>query len=675
MRGVRSTGSRQGMVLWIVIIVVAFSAMIVYNLTMLSQGEIRLLGRTEWLVRCEIASRSVYQDITQELRIKPWEKRSFKSGAKTKNGSYPDGVRWQALIEDAPDKDNCADIWIRTDLFEAKRVVFYRVEVNYSLFQKMNEIEPTFVAFLDAERYGNSGTRTAIRDHVDEVLKLRAGKVEERRRLAKHIQNQMNFGSMMSELGLPVIGDVPVLQTPLMPGATSGYTMPPLDMVFNDVPEDPLLTHGGLSVDSFQVVSTTAPLADELVEKLKKQLGEDKAIRVLDAIQRIRIGLPPGDNLIASDDADLGGGELEGGVIRAMLRAIKGKQKEIVKNARMMEMMKRLAAMQARADQILAKLAAAMKGEKGIDVNALKAQLAKLQDVDITENIGADDLMDNLDYTTESGDKIDIGGMEMDTDLRNEIEEKIADVNAAVEAPAAPAEAAPAGDNGNQDSGKQQFSEVEQQVQAQVKNMDGIYDNAKGLAGQLSVFQKTDESGSPFIDFSGADPEAISGLKNNWSELMTSRETFDQGFSDWREQVQANTAGEKVALVMTDWAKDVFDSDFSNIAGSASDFFNNYDGYLAGLNTTTDSLPVGDSGVLSDGGSVISSPVGDSPVVDSPGGSVDYSNPGPASSPDPSPSPDPTPAPEPSPSPDPPSSPDPPPSSPDPPPSSSGGGE
>jgi hypothetical protein len=136
------------MVLYLVLMVGAFAGLAIYNYAMLSQGEIRHLTRTELLVRVEIGLRSVYYDITNELRVSPWEKRSFKAGPKYHSGFTSDGTAWKAVIQDS-EEANQAAVWLFGELRGAKRVLFYRVNVGTSIYQKVNVVQPTVSMFLD----------------------------------------------------------------------------------------------------------------------------------------------------------------------------------------------------------------------------------------------------------------------------------------------------------------------------------------------------------------------------------------------------------------------------------------------------------------------------------------------------------------------------------------------
>lgn len=301
-----ATRARRGMALWVVLVVACFLFLLVANLTMLSHGEMHQLARSETFIRIDVATRSIYEELVAPLRTGPWERRPFRSGAVSRTDAAADGVRYSCLVEDTRGVDRSADIWISATRDGVKRVVFHRIAVRDSVFQKMNRVECIFFGRFDPDRYGQSGSIPLLRDRVDSILQERARKEDEKNALASRVQADGDFGRIMSLLGLPVTGAQPLLvQSPFSPDSRAGYDGNPALLSLAGADLTAALGKGKLSLESFQVVQgADRSAADrDLLARLAARSGERAAGSILDKINRLALDPAADPGLFAAGTA------------------------------------------------------------------------------------------------------------------------------------------------------------------------------------------------------------------------------------------------------------------------------------------------------------------------------------------------------------------------------------
>lgn len=182
--------NRRGFVLYLALAVAALLFLFMSNLAFFSHGEISQLSHTEKFLRCELALRSVYQNLAAPLRTDPWDDRPFKEKAVTRTETW-NGVEVQSLIEDAPGAERCADLWLFARCGEARRAAFHRVAVNRSLFTRMNSLNTVFFSFIEAERTAGVSGVGPLRERVGEALFARAAKADAKERVAASLQAGM----------------------------------------------------------------------------------------------------------------------------------------------------------------------------------------------------------------------------------------------------------------------------------------------------------------------------------------------------------------------------------------------------------------------------------------------------------------------------------------------------
>lgn len=197
----RHAAARRGFVIWLVLALAAFLFLFMYHVTFMSQGEISQLSRTEKFLRCELATRSIFTEISANLKVTPWSERPFRTAPQTLSGKF-DGVNYSAVVENTKGVLRSADIWITAEQSGVKRTVFYRIGIAYSILQKMNVVTPVFFTFADPDKYGSKSQVGSLRERVDEVLGSREEKRVDGDKVALKIQSGKQGGAMLGELKL-----------------------------------------------------------------------------------------------------------------------------------------------------------------------------------------------------------------------------------------------------------------------------------------------------------------------------------------------------------------------------------------------------------------------------------------------------------------------------------------
>ncbi len=284
--------NNKGMVIYLVLIVGSFLFLLMYNLSMLSHGELNQLNRTETMIKCEIATRSIYQEIINDFRVSLWENRKFKNEPYSIVDGDKFGAKYNAVVEDTPGIPRSADIWISSQIGQVKRVVFYRVNVSYSVFQKMNQVESTFFSYFNSDEYGENGKFKSLQNKVEEIIQKRKSKIGNRDHYSNKIQHLMNFNQIMTELGVPVAGETLNIQTPFSANSTVGYASNPMTSLIAKLEKENGLSEGKMSVDDFNTVQkmNLSTLNDDFISQLKNKFGDRKAVSIAGKIDEINTG-------------------------------------------------------------------------------------------------------------------------------------------------------------------------------------------------------------------------------------------------------------------------------------------------------------------------------------------------------------------------------------------------
>lgn len=229
---------RRGFALWIVVVVAFFIAMFMLIITLLNHGEIQHLDRTEKLVRCEMAIRSIFQKHATMLSILPWTKRPCRERAWSAPREEFDGVGLSVLLEDSPGRERSVDLWIGAEYGDVKRAAVYRVEVKYSILQKMNDLQTVYFSFLDDDQSTSPAQRPAIRERVDQVVLARVEKKKIRQETVVQLQKDQAPASILEVVGLAQEDDAIIRslaslkseEQPVPPPANSVDVNPPLEL-------------------------------------------------------------------------------------------------------------------------------------------------------------------------------------------------------------------------------------------------------------------------------------------------------------------------------------------------------------------------------------------------------------------------------------------------------------
>lgn len=192
----------KGMATYMVIVLIAFVALSLSNVTILNRGEMGQIVKSEALIKADLAARALYQKFSWRLKCLAFEDRPCKNSAYSEQFDF-EGVKCELLCYDSEDEAESLDIWILAKSDDASRAIFYRVKYQQSLVNSYNKITPSYSAFYNIDEFPSNKTSPKTPQKILDALKNMRENLKNKSAIVKSLENTNNINQILQALNAP----------------------------------------------------------------------------------------------------------------------------------------------------------------------------------------------------------------------------------------------------------------------------------------------------------------------------------------------------------------------------------------------------------------------------------------------------------------------------------------
>ncbi|MBF0544383.1 MAG: hypothetical protein HQM08_08115 [Candidatus Riflebacteria bacterium] len=125
-------------------------------------------------IRALAIAESGYQFLAAKIMAKPWEMRWFANNPDSQSNFPHDGGKFSYYIEDTAGISESADIWVRGEYKNAKRLIFYRARYEDFLFKGLTSPTPDYTTSVDEKPHiFNPSDVSPMTDQVNKLIEKR----------------------------------------------------------------------------------------------------------------------------------------------------------------------------------------------------------------------------------------------------------------------------------------------------------------------------------------------------------------------------------------------------------------------------------------------------------------------------------------------------------------------
>lgn len=209
----------RGMVTYFVLVLIAFLALFLSNISILSQGEINQLARSEAVLRADIAARSAFNAFSWRLKSAGFESRPCRNAAVDEITSS-DGITCELLCYDSQDEERSVDIWVLAKGAQTTRALFYRVKFVESVIGRFNRTVTIFSDSFPLEDFPTNRVSPRTPQKIISFLQNRSDNLKKNRAAVKSLEDSRNASDALARLGMGSDGNVLNVVPPLSPVKT-----------------------------------------------------------------------------------------------------------------------------------------------------------------------------------------------------------------------------------------------------------------------------------------------------------------------------------------------------------------------------------------------------------------------------------------------------------------------
>ena len=192
----------RGIATYLVIVLVAFVALSLSNVTILNRGEMTQIVKSEALIKADLAARALYQKFSWQLKCLTYENRPCKDNAYGEKFSF-EGVECELLCYDSEDEAESLDIWILSKYSDTSRAIFYRVKYQQSLINSYNKITPSYSAFYNLSDMPVNKISPKTPQKILNTLKDMRENLKNKSQIVKSLENTNNINQILQKLNAP----------------------------------------------------------------------------------------------------------------------------------------------------------------------------------------------------------------------------------------------------------------------------------------------------------------------------------------------------------------------------------------------------------------------------------------------------------------------------------------
>ncbi len=192
---------KKGMAAYLVIVLVAFAALSLSNVTILNRGEMTQVIKSEGLIKTDLAARAFYQKFSWQLKCLTYENRPCKDKAYGEKFNF-NGVDCELLCYDSEDEKESLDIWILAKSETASRAIFYRVKYQPGLVNNYNKIIPLYSSFYAIDDFPSNRQSPQTPQKILNILKQMNENLKNKSVIVKSIENTNDIKQILQKLNV-----------------------------------------------------------------------------------------------------------------------------------------------------------------------------------------------------------------------------------------------------------------------------------------------------------------------------------------------------------------------------------------------------------------------------------------------------------------------------------------
>ena len=193
---------KKAMATYLVIVLIAFVALSLSNVTILNRGEMGQIVKSEALIKADLAARALYQKFSWRLKCLTYDNRPCKDSAYSELFEF-EGVKCELLCYDSEDEAESLDIWVLAKSEAASRAVFYRVKYQQSLVNSYNKITPSYSSYYNIDEFPSNKTSPKTPQKILDVLKNMRENLKNKSSIVKSLENTNNINQILQKLNGP----------------------------------------------------------------------------------------------------------------------------------------------------------------------------------------------------------------------------------------------------------------------------------------------------------------------------------------------------------------------------------------------------------------------------------------------------------------------------------------
>jgi hypothetical protein len=193
---------KKAMATYLVIVLIAFVALSLSNVTILNRGEMGQIVKSEALIKADLAARALYQKFSWRLKCLTYDNRPCKDSAYSELFEF-EGVKCELLCYDSEDESESLDIWVLAKSEAASRAVFYRVKYQQSLVNSYNKITPSYSAYYNIDEFPSNKTSPKTPQKILDILKNMRENLKNKSSIVKSLENTNNINQILQKLNGP----------------------------------------------------------------------------------------------------------------------------------------------------------------------------------------------------------------------------------------------------------------------------------------------------------------------------------------------------------------------------------------------------------------------------------------------------------------------------------------
>jgi len=206
----------RGMITYFVLVLIAFLALFLSNISILSQGEINQLAKSEAVLKADIAARSTFNAFAWKLKGAGFEARPCLTSPVDEISTSNDVV-CELLCYDSEGEERSVDIWILAKSAAATRALFYRVKFIESLIGRFNRTVTIYSDAFPVEDFPTNRVSPKTPQKILALLAARAENLKKCQAISKSLEDSRDAGDALKRLGMntdgKVLGTIPPLTT------------------------------------------------------------------------------------------------------------------------------------------------------------------------------------------------------------------------------------------------------------------------------------------------------------------------------------------------------------------------------------------------------------------------------------------------------------------------------